>query len=129
MQIFVYEYADNHLHLLKTREASGTGIQLIFPKEIKGVCHLGDESAPIKGTLAYFEEKKRRRGSYSVGVRTENTEISADALIFADGVFRSESGEAICHALFEIARLKDRCRALSSEIEKLNQAVFRTVIF
>lgn len=129
MQIFIYEFADKSLHLAKTEESEGDGIRLVFPKDFNGICHLGDESAPIKNGSAHFGEKKRRRGAYGVRLRTAQTEIEGDALYLCDGQWRGESSEQMCRAFLEIARLKDRLRELSLELEKLNDAVFRTVIF
>ena len=129
MQIFIYEIADNFLHLSQIREGDGEGIRLVFQGINDGKCFLGEETAPIKSSGAFFPEKNRRRGARGLRVRTDEREIPGDSLYFADGKWRSESSEQMCRALLEIARLKDRISVLSSEIEKLNQAVFRTAIF
>ena len=129
MQIFIYETADNSLHLSKIQKSEGDGIQLVFPQITEGICCLGTESTAIKANRACFSKGAWRRGVYPVTIRASEGTLQGDALRFEEGMWRSESSEEMCVALLEIARLKDRMRKLSSEIENLNQAVFRTAIF
>ena len=129
MKTFIYELADNFLHLSKIEEGNGDGLLLVFPKHLKGTCRLADESAPLQNGYARFAEKKRARGTYRLRLHTEQGELCADSLCFCDGQWRCESDMEMCRVHLEIARLKDRSRELSGEIEKLNEAVFRTVIF
>ena len=129
MQIFIYEIADNFLHLSEIQKADGEGIQLVFPTISDGICYLGDESSPIRSTCASFPQKARRRGARGVRIRTSERELKGDGLVFSDGEWRSESDAQMCRTHLEIARLKDRMRVLSLEIEQLNDAVFRTAIF
>lgn len=129
MKTFIYEIADHSLHLAKTEVSQGDGIHLIFPEIPEGVCHLGDESAPIKNGCAAFAQKQRRRGAYGVSVRTAENSLMGDALMFSEGEWRGESDEKMCRTMLEIARLKDLTCELSHRIKQLSDAVFRTVIF
>ena len=129
MQTIIYEFADNSFHIREIKSGDGNGLRLVFPKITNGECRLGNTIVALKGGCACFEETRWRRGAYPVELTCEHTTFPADALTFGEGVWSSESGMHLTQAFLEIARLKDACRELCVEIEKLKEAVFRTAIF
>ncbi len=128
MQIIIYKFANNSLFIDKIEERNGEKYVLLFPEEIKGKCHFGKHVLEIEDGKCELSFPLAR-AMYPLWIKTEEGRYEGEGVIYKDGKFHRAVSEELSCAFYEIALLKDSTRALTEQVKKLSDTVFRTVIF
>ena len=128
MQIIVYKCANSTLFIDRIEERKGDGFVIYFPEGIHGKCHFGKHILKIENQKCALTFPLSR-DTYPVFVEGEEARIQAEGLIYRDGKLYRSISEEFSSIFYEIASMKETVSKLTKDIQALQDAVFRTVIF